>query len=116
MFEHSCRSGKLMPAVGKIGRTGAFRGNHRGTQGILWCTLLAERGAVVRLLEALQDQAADANSGFLRVEAIYFKDAFGIVIVKLGPQPVAALWNSADSAPLAITDLESLVDQTFGGR
>ncbi len=53
--------GFQMPSVGVIGGTRTLCRHHRGAQRRLRRAFLAERGALVRLLLALQDQAADAD-------------------------------------------------------
>src|SRR5262249_32855617 len=100
-----------MTAVGVVGGTGSFSGYHRGTQRPLGGAFFAKRGAFVRLLQALQDLPADAHRRFLSFQVVYFKEAFGVVIPVLVAQLVAALRDQADAAPLAVADLEHLLDQ-----
>ncbi len=52
-------------AVAVVGGAGAFARNHGRAQRVLRRAARAEGRALVRLLQALQDQAADALGGFL---------------------------------------------------
>ena len=58
------------------------------------CTL-AERGAVVRLLQPLEDLPADAHGRFLRLDVVDLEEPLGVVVAVLGAQPVAALGDQA---------------------
>jgi hypothetical protein len=44
----------------------------------------------MRLLQPLQDQAADAYFRFLRVDVADLENLLGVVIAIGGPQPIAA--------------------------
>ena len=90
---------------------GPFGGDHRRAQGRLRRTLLTERGTVVRLLLALEDLAADAERRLLGLDRVDLEPALGVVVAILVAQLVAALRDQADPAPLAVADLEDVLDQ-----
>src|SRR5437870_9388446 len=99
-----------MPAVSVVSGTGALRRDHRGPQRRQGGALLAERRALVRLFQALEHLPADAHRRFLRLDVVHLKQALGVVRTILVAQLVTALRNNADAAPLAIANLEHLVD------
>src|SRR5262245_14511048 len=89
-----------------IGRTRAFRRHHGSAERVLWRAGFPEGRALVRLLEPLEDQPADADVRFRHAKALdgeaLFRIKFGISVA----QAVAALRDRADAAPLAIGNLE----------
>ena len=71
----------------------------------------AERRAVVRLLDAPQDLATDADLRFERGDLRHVEELLGIVLGKLIAQAVAAHGDGADAAPLAIAHFEDRLHQ-----
>ena len=101
-----------MAAVGVVGGTRPFGRDHRRPQRRLRRAFPAERRAVVRLLQPLQDLPADADRRFLRSRcSSTSKQPLGVVVAILVAQLVAALRDQADAPPLAVADLEDVVDQ-----
>src|SRR5690242_13711395 len=56
---------EVLPSVSIIRRARALRGHHGGAQRMFGRASRAEGGTVVRFLEALENQSADALSGLL---------------------------------------------------
>ena len=65
----------------------------------------------MRLLQPLEDLPADADRRFLGLDVVDLEEPLGVVVAILVAQPVAALGDQADAAPLAVADLEDVVDQ-----
>ena len=108
------RSRLEMAAVGVVGGTGPFGRDHRRAQRRLRRAFAAERRAVVRLLQPLEDLPADADRRFLRLDAVDVEEPLGVVVAILVAQLEAALRDQADAPPLAVADLEDVVDQPPG--
>jgi len=64
----------------------------------------------VRLLEAFEDLAADAQGGFLGFDRIHLETPLRVVIAVLVAQLVPALGDEPDAAPLAVAHLENVLD------
>src|SRR5579885_445869 len=91
-----------------IGGAGPLGRNHGGAQRRLGRALFRERRAVVRLLHALQHQPADARLRLLGPDAFHFEPPPRVELLKLRPQPVAALRDHADAPPRPVAGLEHL--------
>ena len=89
-----------VPAIGVIGSTGSLGGHHRCAQRRLRRAFLAESGAIVRLLQPLEDLPADAHRRFLRLDIVHLEEPFGVVVAVFVAELEAALRDQADSAPL----------------
>src|SRR5262245_45768976 len=100
-----------MTAVGVISGAGSLGGYHRGAERGLRRALVAERGALVGLLQPLEDLPADAHRRFLRFQIVHLENVLGVVVPVLVAQPEAAPGDQADPAPFAVADLEHLLDQ-----
>ena len=112
----SCSSHRSsVPPVRVVSGARAFGRHHRRAERMLGRAFFAERGTLMRLLDAFQHEAADAQGGFLGVDFLDFEDPFGIVVAKLVLQFVTALRNRSDTTPLAIAHLEHSVDQLLRG-
>src|SRR5688572_11370464 len=101
-----------MPPVGVVGGTGAFGGNHGGPERSLGCALRAEGRTIPRPLEPFEDLPADAQRRLASDDGANIEQPLGIVGAVLVTQPVAALRNRADAAPLPVANLEHLVQQS----
>src|SRR5439155_12899980 len=108
---HSCPRRLPVAAVGVIGGAGTFRGDHRGAERRLGSAARAEGGTLARLPEPLQDLAADAEGRLTRHDVGDLEELFGVVVAVLIAQSVATLRNRSDAAPLAVADLEDLIEQ-----
>src|ERR1039458_6340815 len=98
-------------AVGVVRSARALGGDHGCAEGMLRIAERAEGRAIVRLLDAAQDFAADA---YLRLECGDLGDVeefLRVVRSKLLAQTVPAARNGADAAPLAVAHLKDLADQ-----
>ncbi len=100
-----------VPPVGVVRRARPLRRHHRRPQRRLRRAFLAERRAVVRLLQPLEHLPADAQRRLLRLDVVHFEEPLGVVVAVLVAQLEAALGDQADAAPLAVADLENVVDQ-----
>ena len=76
----------------------------------------AEGGAVVRLLDAAQDFAADADVRLERGDLGDVEELLGVVRGELLAQAVAAHRDGADAAPLAVAHLEDFADELLRGQ
>ena len=82
---------RLASAIVIVGRAGALGGDHGRAERVLGRALHGERRALVRLLDALQDQAADALGGLVRAAApMNGKRRFGVEFPEASAQPEAA--------------------------
>jgi len=104
-----------MPAVGVVSSAGALCRDHCGSEWMLWGTLGAKGRAVMWLLDAAENLAADADSGLECGNLGDIEDLFGIVTRELRAQPVAAQRDGSDAAPLAVADFEDLANETLCG-
>src|SRR5574341_1677059 len=93
-----------------IRRARALRGNHSRAERMLRRAARAKSGALVRLLQSLQDQPTDALGRFLDGAAGDAEAQFGVVLHVFFAQAQAALGNLADAAPLAMNDLKNLAN------
>src|SRR5690606_5517143 len=94
-----------------VGRAGTLRGDHRRAE---WCERSAEgaeRGALGRLDAAPQHVAGATGGGLVDVNAPEPELPLRVVRRELFAQPQAALRDLSDSPPLAIGQLEHLLDQ-----
>src|ERR1700751_2414548 len=98
----------LASAIVVVGRARAFRRYHGSAERIFRRALHGKRRAVVRLLDALQNQSADALRRFVRRFARKWEAAVGIVSLKTPAQLEAAGGNFAQAAPLPWGDFENL--------
>src|SRR5215475_12143218 len=78
---------------------------------MLWSALLTKRSALVRFLDALQDESADAQRRFLCIDLFNFKNSFRIVIAKIVLELVTALRDGSDAPPFSVAHFEYLVDE-----
>jgi len=76
----------------------------------------SEGRAVVLLLQAAQDEAADAFRRLGRVIPFTPKRIRGVLAAVLRPQAITALGDGTDTAPGAVAHLEHLEDQLLRGR
>src|SRR5581483_8720886 len=74
-------------------------------------TQATKRGTVVRLLDSLQDLAADADLRLAGVNFAHLEEALSIVLAKFPAQLEATLGNAAHAAPLAVADFENIIDE-----
>jgi hypothetical protein len=81
---------------------------------VLRRTRRAERGAVVRLLEATEDLSADAGRRLQSLDGVNRETPLGIELAQLSAQPKAALGNGADPSPPSIADLEDRPHELSG--
>src|SRR5262245_23751443 len=105
-----------MPSVGVISRASALGRNHCRAERMLWSAAFSKRRTIMRLLDTLQHQAADA---LVRLEGCYLfdiKQTFGVMFSKFPPQFVATLGNRANTPPLSVAHFEHLIDELLGGR
>ena len=100
----------LASAIVVIGRACAFRRYHGSAERILRRTLHSERRALVRLLDALQNESADALGRFARRFAGKRVTAVSVIFLKTPAQLEAAGRNLAKAAPLARDYLEDVRD------
>src|SRR5262245_55082010 len=112
----SGRHGRQVPAIGVVGGTSAFSGHHRRTERRLGGAFSPEGGAVVRLLDPAEYLAADAHARLQGFNGADGKAPLGVVVRERSAEPVAALRDGADAAPLAVADLEHLANQLPGRR
>src|SRR5262249_14575181 len=82
-----------------VGGTRPLRRHHRRPQRVLRGAGLAEGRALVRLLEALQDQAADAHTRFWSLHALDGEAPLGVQRGVRRGQPEPAPRDRADAAP-----------------
>ena len=80
---------------------------------MLWIAERGKGGAIVRLFDAAQDFAADADLRLERVNLGDIEELLRIVRGKLLTQAVAAVRDGADAAPLAIAYLEDFGDEVL---
>src|SRR5437867_13039896 len=76
-----------MTPVKIVSRAGAFGGNHGRSQRMLRRARPAKRRAVGRLLDGLQDLAADASGWLVGFDLFYFEKPPAGMIAKVGTQP-----------------------------
>jgi len=76
----------------------------------------AERRALMRFLQALQNLTRNAFFRFSRLDSLDGEDLFRIVVCILGAECVPAVRNLADAAPVAIRCLKHLRHQLSGGH
>src|SRR4029077_16434222 len=100
-----------MPAVSVIRGARAFCGNHGRAERMLGGALLSKRRTIMRLLHAFEDEPADADLRFLRVDFLGLKDSVCIVVAKFIAQFVATFWNRTDAAPFAVAHFEHFIHQ-----
>src|SRR5215472_12098553 len=100
-----------MSSIGEVRGAGSLGGNHRRAQRRLRRALLAERRTIVRLLQPLEHLPADTQRRFLRLDVIDLEAALGVVIAVLVAQLETAFGNQTDAAPLAVADLEDVLDE-----
>src|SRR5271156_2294023 len=91
-----------MPSVSVVGGAGALGRYHGRPQRTLRSTQRAERRAIVRLLNAPQDLAADAYLRFEGGNLRHIEQLLRILCGKLVAQMVAAHGDGANPAPLAV--------------
>src|SRR5690606_30436225 len=94
------------PAVAEVGGAGALAGYHGRAERLFRRTARTERGAFVRLLDALQDQAADAFRLASDRCGGNGKSLFGIIAFVFLTQAQSAARNHADAAPVAVGNLK----------
>ena len=103
-----------------ISGAGAFRRHHRRPERVFRRAGFSEGRAVVRLLEPLKDQSADADARLGDLNAFDVEPLFRIKLGIGGAEPKAALRNRSDASPLAVGDFEDVADQAeragFGSR
>src|SRR4051812_5169886 len=87
-----------MPAICVIGGACPFRRDHGRAERGLRRARPAELRAVVRLLESLEDQAADAEGRFLRLDVVHREPRLGVEVAIRLAEPVAAPRDQADPA------------------
>src|ERR1041385_6660194 len=73
--------------------------------------LFAKCRTILRFLDALQNQAADAGIGFLGSNLLYIKQTFSIVLTKFPAQFITAFGDGPDPPPFAVADFKHLMDQ-----
>ena len=100
-----------MPPVGVVRSARALGRHHGRAQRMLRRAQRAEGRAIVRLLDAAQNLAADADLRLERGDLGNVEELLRVVRGKLLAQAVAAAGDGADAAPLAVADLEDLADQ-----
>src|ERR1035437_73540 len=103
---------RLPPAIVVIGRAGALRRNHGSAERVFRRALDRKCRTLVRLLDALQNQPADALRRLARRFARKREAAVGIILLKAAAQLKAAGRNFTQTPPLAVHHLEDL-DNTF---
>src|SRR6267142_6795243 len=108
--------GRLEPAVMIIGGAGPLRRDHRRSQRRLGRAVGAEGGALRRLLQPLQNLAADAQIRLGHFNVLAGKPSLGIVVGVRRGEPKPALWNNPDAAPFAVGDFEYFLQQCAGLR
>src|SRR5271166_759822 len=96
----------LPPAVVIIGRARALRRNHRRAQRIFRRALHRKLRTLVRLFEALQNQAADALGRLVSHFSREREAAVGIMFLKTPAQLKAAGRNLYEAAPLPVHHLK----------
>ena len=79
--------------IGVVGRAGSFSRNHGRAKRMFRGALFPEAGAIMRLFNPSQDEAADAIRRLLRVDLLHIKDSFRVVIPEFVAEFVAALGN-----------------------
>src|SRR5579859_6904418 len=100
----------LTSAIVIVGRARTFGRYHRRAERIFRRTLHGERRAFVRLLDALQNQSADALGRFPRRFAGVREAAVSVVFLKAPAQLESAGGDLAQSAPLSRSNLEHFRD------
>ena len=100
--------GLSFAAVAIIGGARALGRYHRRAERMLWRAECSKSGTFERLVDALQDQAADAVAAFLSSVICQPEAAFGVKEGVTRTQPQSALGDLADAAPLARDDLEHI--------
>src|SRR5436190_16405043 len=71
----------------------------------------SESRAIVRLLYALEHQAANAFGRLLGINLFDLKTVLGVVLTKFPAQLIPALRDGTHPAPFAVADLEDLIHQ-----
>src|SRR5687767_1178717 len=104
-----------MTAVGVISRTRALGRDHGRSQRPPRRAGCAERGTIMRLLNALKNLPADADGWLPGVDFSDFENPRRIMIAEFVAQFIAALRNAADAAPLPVAHLKNLFQQTLRG-
>jgi hypothetical protein len=79
---------------------------------MLWRAQRAESRAIVGFLHAAQDETADANLRFLRVDFPHIEEALRIMLMKFVPQLVAAFRNRTNPAPLPVPTSKTLLTKS----
>src|SRR5262245_48986878 len=93
----SCRGHRLtMAAVCVVRRAGALCRYHCGAQWIGRCASIAERGTIVRLLEAAQDLSADALARLARLDSADVEALLGVVVAELVAEAQSRLRYGSD--------------------
>src|ERR1700760_3898048 len=88
----------LASAIVIVGRACPFRRYHGSAERIFRCALHGKCPALVRLLDALQNQSADALGRFLRRFAVEWEAAVGIILLKSTFELESAIGNLAEAA------------------
>src|SRR5512135_3374176 len=98
----------LDPAVPVVRGAGTLRRHHRRAERTLGRAAATEGGTFVRLLQALEDEAADALAGLFLGDRGHVEAGLRVKARVALLQCEAALRDFADSAPLARRDPEDL--------
>src|ERR1700758_2169702 len=100
----------LASAIVVVGRARSLGGNHRRAQRIFRRALHRKSGTLVGLLDALQDQSADALGRFARWLTRKWEAEVGIVLLKASAKLESTGGNFSQPAPLPRADLEHFCD------
>src|SRR5215472_975489 len=73
--------------------------------------LAPESRTIVRLLNSLEYQTADADGRLLSVDLLNLEDSFGVMIAQFVAELIPALRDGSDPAPFSVIDFEDVVYQ-----
>src|SRR3954467_3009942 len=105
-----------MASVRVVGGAGALARDHGGAERGERRAFLPEGGTFARLLDSAQNLAADADLRLVGLDVLHLEAALGVVVAVLPAQPVAALRDGSHAAPLAVANLEDVVDERARSR
>src|SRR5579859_6838357 len=105
----------LTSAIVIVGRARALRRYHRSAERIFRRTLYRKRRALVRLLDALQNESADTLGRLARGLAGKWETEVGVVFLEAPAQLKTAGGNLAQAAPLPRSDFKNLADAILRG-
>src|SRR6516164_9193277 len=105
-----------MPSVLVVCGASTLGRNHRRSKRRHRRTARTERRAIDWFLESLQDQRADALLGFFGRHILHSEDAFSVKRGVLFSQPVTALVDRSNAAPLPSGHLKHFAQDALRGK